>query len=498
MVDKFIVPNDGSFLGTQKAIAKRNAKVKEEFDKAWKSQKDILKNSLVKLYKDKNSLGVQWTSMHHWDDTLISTPNRVKRSLTQLGKGKFGHNADSVNRAIAIAQEIDLKIRANAFSWKDYPQWLPNEFKPIVKEKIKQKTIAEWIEEYERDYWSTRSQDKTSKQYFRDERNWRDGYLRYLKFIKNWNACIDESILNKACLSYPKSWKKNECCTRIKYFAHFCGLSNYDNNEYRISRKQVEVKAKPKKRLTDDEIEEWYNKFSEWEGGNAKKSYWQLWQWMYGMQAAYGFRNHEVLNIFNMTEKYLGEDGTWYYPFTDAIANPRGIIYTEGKGIKRSAFLPQPRHWLDRFNLRTPPQEYFDFTNEISKSSKYEQEKQKTRKLLSYTRFLANHDFTFTAYNLRHAHNVKMHGLGIPISLIAKNLGHSIQMNQSVYLSSQDLQSCLNAIDHWEQSRTDREKDQLSLETRLELLQQENEQLKALIQSLLENLKKDTSQKEEE
>jgi hypothetical protein len=493
-----ITPNDGSFLGAKKSQSKRDAKIKADFDKAWKSQKDILKNSLVKLYKDKNSLSVQWTTLIHWDDSLITTPNRVKRSLTQLGRGKFGHNADSVNRAIAIAQEIDLKIRANAFSWKDYPQWLPNEFKPLVEEKIEQKTIAEWIEEYERDYWLIRTKDKTSKQCHRDERNWKDGYLRYLKYIPERNKCIDRSILDKACDNYPKSWKRNECCTRIKAFAIFCGLTDYDNKQFRITRKQVEVKAKPKRSLTDNEIEQWHNKFFEYQGSNAKKSYWKLWQWVYGMQTAYGFRNHEVFNIFNITERYLGEDGHWYEPFIDSIANPRATIYTEGKAVKRSAFLPQPRRWLDDFNLRQPPKEYFDFIEEISSLNDYDKEKQKTRKLLSYTRFLADHGFTFTAYNLRHAHNVKSHGLGIPISLIAKNLGHSIQMNQSVYLSSQDLQSCLNAIDHWEQSQENRENDKLSLETRLELLQQENEQLKALIQSLLENLKKETSQKEEE
>lgn len=492
-----ITPNDGSFLGAKKASNKRDAKIKAEFDKTWQAQKEILKNCLVKLYKDKNSLGVQWTTLIHWDDSLITTPSRVKRSLTQLGRGKFGHNADSVNRGIAIAQEIDLKIRANAFSWKDYPQWLPNEFKPLAEEKTKQKTIGEWIKEYEKDYWSTRTKNKNSKQYFRDERNWKD-YLKYFKHIPDWSKLPSKEIFDTACSNYPKSRKRNEFCSKIKAFAHFCKITDYDNKKLRLRKEQIEIKAKPRKTLTEKEIEEWYQKFSEWTGGNNGKSDWELWQWMFGMQATYGFRNHEIFNAYNLTEKYFGEDGRWYYPFVDTTTNPRGIIYTEGKGVKRSAFLPQPRRWLDEFKLRQPPKEYFDFMAEIKELNEYEQELKKELKNGYYGKFLNRHNFTFTAYSLRHTWNVKSHGLGIPVSLIIKNLGHSLLENDRTYLQSQNLQSCLDAIDNWEAGQANKQNDQLSLETRLDLLQQENDQLKALIQSLLENLKKEGSQKEEE
>ena len=82
------------------------------------------------------------------------------------------------------------------------------------------------------------------------------------------------------------------------------------------------------------------------------------------MQATYGFRNHETLNIFNLTEDYRGEDGRLYPAFTDRERNPRGIIYTEGKGVKRAAFAPKPIKWLEQFNLREIPKDYFEFMNE--------------------------------------------------------------------------------------------------------------------------------------
>ncbi len=248
------------------------------------------------------------------------------RSLNALGRGKFPHTSDAVERAIAIAKEIDLKLKASSFSWQNYPQWLPDEFKSGNPVSEKPKTISEWIEEYEQDFWSTRECDRTKKQYFRNQEYWRCGYLVFLRRIPDWTEHPSKEIFDKACASYPKSWKRNECCTVIKYFARFCGLHDYDPQKYRITRKQVEVKAKPKREMTDIEIEQWYEKFPEWVGRSGTPSEWQLWQWMYGMQAAYGFRNHEVLNVYNLDREYMSDDGNKYPSFIDPVTNPRGSL----------------------------------------------------------------------------------------------------------------------------------------------------------------------------
>ncbi len=168
-----IIPNDGSYLGAKKGKALREQKIKADFDKAWSSQKILLKDSQVKLYKSKSTIGLQWQTTIDYDDSILSKPKRIQKGLNVLGKGKFRHTADAVNRAIAIAQEIDLAIKANKFTWQDYPQWLPDNLKPKQIKSNKSKTIEKWIEEYEQDYWNTREQDKTTKQYYRDQRNWR-------------------------------------------------------------------------------------------------------------------------------------------------------------------------------------------------------------------------------------------------------------------------------------------------------------------------------------
>ena len=110
-----IVPDDGSYLGSKKGEALRAKKLKEEFDRAWKNQKQLLKNSLVKLYRDRNSIAVRWHTMLDWDDSTLITPRRIKRALNALNRGKFPLTANAVNRAIQIAQEIDLKIKADSF-----------------------------------------------------------------------------------------------------------------------------------------------------------------------------------------------------------------------------------------------------------------------------------------------------------------------------------------------------------------------------------------------
>ena len=477
-----IIPNDGSYLGSKKSKALRKKRIKEDFQKSWESQKIILKNCLVKLCKDRSAIGLQWYSMIDWDNSLLKTPRRIKRSLNTLNRGKFPLTAEAVNRAVQIAQEIELKIKANSFSWKDYPQWLPQNLRPKNIELEKPKTIAQWVEDYEQDYWLTRD-----KKEYKDHRNWKNGYLLYLKKITNWSQYPDKQLFDQACRDYPKSKKRNECCSRIKHFAHFCGLSDYDNQQFRLRENQIEIKAKPKKEMTDREVEYWYNKFPTWLGIDASESHWELWQWIYAMQATYGFRNHEVLNIYNLDCEYKGDDGKLYFPFTDPARNPRGIIYTKGKGVKRAAFLPQPLRWIEEFKLREIPKRYYDFMEEINQLSRYDREKAKVYKLHTYSKFLNEHGFTFTAYNLRHHYNVKNHHLGIPVSLIAKNLGHTILQNTSTYLESQGVKSCLDALDEWQKKEV--KTDDISLEQQITLLRQENEQLKAIIQNLLESIK---------
>lgn len=487
-----IIPNDGTYIGSKKGKALREQKLKEEFDKAWESQKVLLKESQVKLYKDKTTISLQWQSYTDYDGSTLAKPNRIKKSLNNLGRGKFPHTSEAVNRAIAVAKEIDLAIKANKFNWLDYPQWLPDELRPKQAVAEKPKAIEEWIKEYEADYWSRKEQDKTTKQYYRDKQNWELGLLRYLKKIPDWSVAPAKDIFNEVCRNYPKSRKRNECCSVIKKFAQFCGLTDYDNKQFRLKKNQIEVKAKkPKRQLSEAEVEEWYYKFSEWSGQESNPSQWRLWQWMYGMQATYGFRNHEVLNIYNLDCKYVDKEGKTHYPFTDPIKNPRGTIYTEGKGVERAAFLPQPRKWIEQFNLRDIPQEYWNFINEIKGLNGYEQRVKKDRILRSYHTFLNGHNFPFTAYNLRHAYNVKSHGLGIPVTLIAQNLGHNVLQNTTTYLETMGLQSALDALEQWEKRQENIKDDGLSLETQIELLRQENEQLKAILQQLLESIKKE-------
>ena len=147
-----VVPNDGSYLGAKAGKALRDKKVREQFEQAWLSQRALLKDSLVKLYKDKANIGVQWQSHIDWDNSKLIEPRRIKRSLNALGRGKYPHTAKAVNNAVAVAQEINNKILAESFDWLDYPQWMPKQVRPKDDVKPESKTIAQWIAEYEENY----------------------------------------------------------------------------------------------------------------------------------------------------------------------------------------------------------------------------------------------------------------------------------------------------------------------------------------------------------
>ena len=112
---------------------------------------------------------------------------------------------------------------------------------------------------------------------------------------------------------------------------------------------------------------------------------------------------------------------------------------------------------------------------EINGMNKFNQKRAKVLKLGYYGKFLREHGFTFTAYNLRHHYNIKNHHLGIPVSLIAKNLGHNVLQNTTTYMESQGLKSCLDALDDWQQKQGNVQDDNLSLEQQMQLLREEND-----------------------
>ena len=145
--------------------------------------------------------------------------------------------------------------------------------------------------------------------------------------------------------------------------------------------------------------------------------------------------------------------------------------------------------WVEEFKLREIPEDYYKFQREVNKVSQFEQGRRKDNKLQAYNSFLREHGFTFTAYNLRHHYNVKSHLAGVPASVIAKNLGHTLTMNTSVYLESQGIKSCLEALDNLEKNQLQTDNQELTVQQQMESLKQENEHLKALIQQLLESMK---------
>ena len=268
-----IVPDDGTYIGNKKGNALRAKKVKENFDKAWKSQKQLLKTSVVKLFKETNSLSVRWYTLVDWDDSILTTPRRIRRGLSLLGRGKFPLTAEAVRQAVKIAEEIDLKIKAGSFTWQDYPQWLPKKYRPKNLKEDKPITFEKAIEAFIADYWLRKDKKK-----YQDDKNLKTTYLRYYKRFPDWQSVPTKEAFDKVASEYPKSVNRNKCCSALKKLAPYCGLLGYDPREFRLRQSEIEVKAKPKRDLTEQEIESWYDKFPDWQGNTASPSHWELWQ----------------------------------------------------------------------------------------------------------------------------------------------------------------------------------------------------------------------------
>jgi integrase len=207
------------------------------------------------------------------------------------------------------------------------------------------------------------------------------------------NQPLTEALLIAHILgrSQPSTWTRNNDCMVFKQVAKFAGVT--------VDFSAIKGKYKPKAISADDvpsdeEIE------VIWESISTPG-----WQWVYGMLATYGLRPHEVFKIAN----YKG------------ITSPNGkiTILDDSKTGRRDVW-PLPDKWRSRFNLaevvlpaiRIEGRDNRELGQRVSAN---------LRKI------------PHTPYALRHGWAIRSAVMGIPDSIAARWMGHSVAVHAEIY-----------------------------------------------------------------
>lgn len=282
-------------------------------------------------------------------------------------------NPAGIKRAEAEAKKIAGAIACREFHWEDY---LPSAA-PVAP-----KTAREVIEAFEQDYFSVRS--RTGK----SQTTWKTDYMDVLKKLDPDQPITEEALLSLVLATEPDTKARQRACMASGAIAQFLNLE-FDAKRYKgnYSISQVEPRNLPE----DELIEQRYFSISN-----------PAWQWVYGMIACYGLRNHEIFHL----------------DLDSLKASPGILEVLDGKTGARTVFPCYPEWWEHwrLWEVKLPAVSGKDNRTLGERVSK------------AFNRYQAGR-----AYNLRHAWAVRSMLFGMDAAMAAAQMGHSVDLHCKLY-----------------------------------------------------------------
>jgi len=304
--------------------------------------------------------------------TLPPRPGSAKTEWHQqrISLG-FRANPAGVKAAKKKAETISGQLAFNEFNWEDY----------LNVPKVKPATCKEWVDRFETDYFQKRSRTPKS------ETTWKTSYLMIFEKLPQERTISPQVLLDTVLQIPPDTRTRQKACIALDRLAQFAGieadLKAYKGN---YSPKRVQPRNLP----DDETIARWFYKIPN-----------PQWQWVYGMMACYGLRNHEVFHLEPLEQET---------PI---------LLVTGGKTGERLVWPCYPE-WVDQWDLRNynPPnvtgRTNADLGNRVTVA-------------------LRRYKIPFPPYDLRHCWARRTIDFGLDVSLAAQQMGHSVQVHTDLY-----------------------------------------------------------------
>jgi integrase len=301
--------------------------------------------------------------------TLPPKPGKVKPSQATVSLGVYANPA-GFQRAEAEAHRLSSQLAMGSFTWAE---WLPTEeVRPTAPP-----TTTDLIDRFKQHYTANHSlSDRTWV------KQWQNIYKRLPP--KDLTADILTSV---ALATAPNTRDRKQTCQKLQKLADFAeipvSLNRYQGN---YGQSKVEKRDLP----TDDFIAQWRDQIPN-----------PTWQWVYGMMAAFGLRDHECF-------------------FCEFTNNPYELKVLEGKTGARITRALYPE-WCDRWDLKTVKKpnvtgrNYEDYGDRVGKRFR-------------------SYGLPFVPYDLRHAYAIRGSIVfKLPVAVMAELMGHGAELHFSTY-----------------------------------------------------------------
>ncbi|WP_293136386.1 site-specific recombinase [Microcoleus sp. bin38.metabat.b11b12b14.051] len=286
-------------------------------------------------------------------------------------------NIAGISLAEKEARKLALLIDSKEFTWDLY----------ATEENFQ--AIANWIQKFEE-----------SKRQTVSVTTWKTDYARPFGVLPADQPIALDTLLSAIAKTKPNTRQRRRFCLAFRQLAQFAGLEiDVDDLIGNYSPARVLPRDLP----TDDVIADCFDKIEN-----------PQWQWIYGVIAAYGLRDHEAFYL-DMSK----------FPIAQVL---------EGKTGYRQCWPLWPE-WAEKWQLADIKQpnvtgvEHADFGARVCK-------------------FFARSPATFHAYDLRHAWAIRAVRLGLDASLAAKQMGHSLAVHSKTYHLALNEREQQRAYDH--------------------------------------------------
>lgn len=341
-------------------------------------------------------------------------PLRLDPSQTKLQRISLGVMADpdGLDHALHAAALVRLQLEQNCFDWS---AWSARRRSPHALEPTQAVDTA--LKRFEKAFFSDPRRRRSPSG---SRTTWSGAYLPYLRRLSKQadGSTIDAALLMRTLMSYEDgSRSRQQCATALAALARFLEIPLPDDwreeaGGYGLHR------ARFRQLPTDRQILE--------AALTIPNPSWRL---AYGLMATYGLRNHEV---FFCDCSALGEGG-------DRVLR---VLPTTKTGEHQSwPFHPE---WVERFGL----QELADNTKalpSISTDLRRTTLQQVGRRVSEQFR---RYELPITPYDLRHAWAVRTIHIGLPDTVAARMMGHSVAIHTRTYhhwITRRDQQQAVDA-----------------------------------------------------
>ena len=330
-----------------------------------------------------------------------SLPDKKSHNLSKVQRIslKLPYNINGLEEARKAIELIDFQLKRSQFCWSN---WIKE--KTISSTKTNKKVVSNEIESFKKQFFSDTSRSKSSAGMIS---TWQSAYKPYLNRLigasYKSSLKLNEELLVKILLSYKEnSRSRQQCGIALSALARHL---------------KVELPKNWKQLQSGYGIHE--SNFRELPSDKEIINSFQLipnpkWRFVFGLMATYGLRNHEVffsdlsclkkggdkiLRVFPNTK--TGEHQVW--PF-----HPEWVgLFELGNITDTSDLLPDIKTDLKETTLQ-------HIGRRVSEQFR-------------------RYEISFTPYDLRHAWAVRTILIGLPNTVAAKMMGHSVSIHTKTY-----------------------------------------------------------------